>query len=98
MAFDSIDHNYMQAVLETYGFGHKCKNWFKLLNKNLKANILVNCFTTESIKIEQLVKLGNALSCSLFIQYSGFTPGTPVLTQYTPARKRYSPPRNGDEG
>ena len=23
-AFDSIDHNYMQGVLEAYGFGPKC--------------------------------------------------------------------------
>ena len=30
-AFDSVDHNYMQGVLETYGFGPKFKNWFKLL-------------------------------------------------------------------
>ena len=45
----------------------KCKNWFKLLSKNLKANILVNGFTTESINIEQSVKQEDALSCSLFI-------------------------------
>ena len=37
-AFDSVDHNYMQGVLEAYGFHPKCKNWFKLLSKNLKAN------------------------------------------------------------
>ena len=45
------------------------KNWFKLLSKNLKANILVNGFTTESINIEQSVKQGDALSCSLFILF-----------------------------
>ena len=39
----------------------------KLLNKNLKAIILVNGFTTESINIEQSVKQGDALLCSLFI-------------------------------
>ena len=49
-AFDSIDHYYMQGVLEADGFGPKCKNWFKLLSKNLKVNILVNGFTTENIK------------------------------------------------
>ena len=48
-AFDSVDHNYMQEVLEAYGLGLKCKNKFKLLSKNLKANILVNGFTTECI-------------------------------------------------
>ena len=25
-AFDSVDHNYMQEVLEAYGLGLKCKN------------------------------------------------------------------------
>ncbi len=60
-AFDSMDHHFMQEVLEAYGFGPKCKNWFKLLNKNLKANILVNGFTTETINIEQSVKQGDAL-------------------------------------
>ena len=50
-AFDSVDHNYMQGVLEAYGFGPKCKNWFKLLSKNLKANILVNGFTKEKYQL-----------------------------------------------
>ena len=53
--------------VDAYGFGTKCKNWFKLQNKDLKANILVNGFTTESIKIELSVKQGDALLCSLFI-------------------------------
>ena len=61
----------MQGVLEAYGFGTKCKNWFKLLNKNLKANILVNGFTMESIEGKHP-----------FTPYSGFTPGTPVFTYY----------------
>ena len=26
-----------------------------------------------------------------FTPYSGFTPGTPILTQYTSARRRYAP-------
>ena len=56
-AYDSVDHNYMQGVLEAYGFGSKCKNWIKLLSKNLKVNILVNGFTTESINIDQSVSL-----------------------------------------
>ena len=37
------------------GLAQNVKNWFKLLNKNLKADTLVNCFTTESINIEQLL-------------------------------------------
>ena len=43
------------------------KNWFKLGDKNLKANILGNGFINENINIEESVKLGDALSCILFI-------------------------------
>ena len=41
-AFDIVDHEYMFKVLEAYGFGPKFINWVKLLNKNLKAETLVN--------------------------------------------------------
>ena len=34
-AFDSVDHNYMLGVLEAYGFGPKCKNWFYSNGRNL---------------------------------------------------------------
>ena len=50
-----------------YGFGPKFINWVKILNKNLTAEILVNGFKTDKINIEQSVKQGDALSCSLFI-------------------------------
>ena len=57
----------MQEVLKAYGFGPKFINWVKILNKNLTAEILVNGFKTDKINIEQSVKQGDALSCSLFI-------------------------------
>ena len=57
----------MQEVLKNYGFGPKFITWVKLLNKNLTAEILVNGFKTDKINIEQSVKQGDALSCSLFI-------------------------------
>ena len=66
-AFDSVDNEYMQEVLKSYGFGPKFINWVKILNKNLTAEILVNGYTTEKIDFEQSVKQGDALSCSLFI-------------------------------
>ena len=34
-AFDSVDHDYLQEVLEAYVLGPKFKSWFKLLNKNV---------------------------------------------------------------
>ena len=62
-----MDHEYVQKVLKAYGFGPKFINWLNLLNKNLTADILVNGFRTDKINIEQSVKQGNALSCTLFI-------------------------------
>ena len=53
--------------MEAYGYGPKFINWVKHLNTNLKADILVNGFRTDKIDIEQSVKQGDALSCSLFI-------------------------------
>ena len=60
--FDSVDHEYLLKVLEAYGFGPKFINWVKLLNKNLKADILVNGYRTDKIDIEKSVKQGDALS------------------------------------
>ena len=37
------------------------------MNKNLKANILVNGYRTDKIDIEHSVKQGDALPISLFI-------------------------------
>ena len=70
-AFDSVDHEYMQEVLKNHGFGPKFINWVKILNKNLTAEIMVNGYTTEKINIEQSVKQGDALSCSLFMSRKG---------------------------
>ncbi len=52
---------------EAYGLGLKLIIWVKLLNGDLKAEILVNGFRTDKINIEQSEKNGAALSCSLFV-------------------------------
>ena len=67
MPFDSVDHEYMQEVLKSYGFGPKFINWVKILNKNLTAEVLVNGFKTDKINIEQSVKQGDALSCTILL-------------------------------
>jgi len=66
-AFDSVDHNYIKKTLQEYGFGEYFIRSFEILYTNITARILVNGFTTESIKIERGVKQGDALSCALFI-------------------------------
>jgi hypothetical protein len=57
----------MLSTLEACGFGPKSINQVIIQNKNLKADVLVNGFRTEKVNIEQSVKQGEVLSCSLFI-------------------------------
>ena len=66
-AFDSVDHKYIEETLIAYGFGPGFIKIFKTLYKNITARILINGFTSESIRIERGVKQGDALSCAIFI-------------------------------
>ena len=66
-AFDSVDHKYIERTLTAYGFGQGFVRIFQTLYRNITARILINGFTSESIKIERGVKQGDALSCAIFI-------------------------------
>jgi hypothetical protein len=66
-AFDSVDHKYIDKVLDKYGFGNNFRKYFKTLYMDLKARILVNGYLSEAIAIERGVKQGDALSCAIFI-------------------------------
>jgi len=66
-AFDSVDHKYIEETLVAYGFGDGFVRMFKTLYRDISARILVNGFTSESLKIERGVKQGDALSCAIFI-------------------------------
>ncbi len=66
-AFDSVNHSYIDTVLEKYGFGQMFREYFKIIYKDLTAKVLVNGYLSEKISIERGVKQGDALSCSIFI-------------------------------
>jgi hypothetical protein len=66
-AFDLVDHNYIDVILEKYGFGQSFRSYFKLLYRDISAKILINGYFSESIRIERGVKQGDALSCAIFI-------------------------------
>jgi hypothetical protein len=65
-AFDSVNHKYIAQVLEKIGLTNFIPI-FKLLYKNLTNDILINGQASIGFKIENGVKQGDALSCSLFI-------------------------------
>jgi hypothetical protein len=66
-AFDSVNHEYIDQVLEKYGFGNTFRKFFKILYKNISARVLVNGYLSDPINIERGVKQGDALSCAIFI-------------------------------
>jgi exonuclease III len=66
-AFDSVDHDYLIRILKIYNFPETYINWIKMIYTDLSSKVMVNGYTTESFKILQSVKQGDALSCALFI-------------------------------
>jgi len=65
-AFDSVNHEYIAAVLNKIGLVNFTPI-FKLLYKNLENDVLINGQIGTRFKIKNGVKQGDALSCSLFI-------------------------------
>ena len=65
-AFDSVDHNYIERCLQSFG----CSRFvgiFRILYKDLRTNILINGKVVNGYSIRRGVKQGDALSCIIFI-------------------------------
>jgi len=65
-AFDSVNHEYLCAILNKVGLTNFVPI-FKLLYKDLANDIIINGKAEVKFKIGNGVKQGDALSCSLFI-------------------------------
>ena len=55
-AFDSVDHNYMFEAQKRYGISEEFVNLVKMLYNEIRAEILVNGFSTTMIRIRRCVK------------------------------------------
>jgi len=66
-AFDSVNHKYLFHILEKFGFPSEYIGYVKLIYSNISASVMVNGHMGEEFNIDQSVKQGDALSCSLFI-------------------------------
>ena len=66
-AFDSVSHDYLIKVLETYGFPPEFIAVVKVLYANLQATVQVNGFLSKEFRVLNGVKQGDALSCGLFV-------------------------------
>jgi hypothetical protein len=65
-AFDSVNHQYITSLLQRYGL-HNFIPIFQLLYKDLRYDIIINGKIGSGYSLENGVKQGNALSCSLFL-------------------------------
>jgi hypothetical protein len=65
-AFDSVNHDYIEKVIENVGLSNFVPI-FRLLYRDLENDILINGQLGNKFKIKNGVKQGDALSCSLFI-------------------------------
>jgi hypothetical protein len=50
-AFDSVSHNFIKITLRKFGFGDNFIKVFETLYTDLKANVLINGWKSELIRI-----------------------------------------------
>ena len=66
-AFDSIEHPFIQATLESFGFGPQFLQWIRVILNNLESCIMNNGHSTGYFPIERGCRQGDPLSAYLFI-------------------------------
>ncbi len=66
-AFDSVDHNFIDAVLCKFNCSNEFRIIVRVLYNDLSSRVLVNGHISDSYPICRSVKQGDALSCVLFI-------------------------------
>ncbi len=65
-AFDRVEHSFLFAVLEHFGFGNIFKEWITILYKNVMTKVKCNGFLTKPFKITRSIRQGCPLSAQLY--------------------------------
>ena len=66
-AFNSIDHSFMFAVLEKFGFGPNFIYWIRALYNGAESSAMNNGHSTGYFPLERRTRQGDPISACLFI-------------------------------
>ena len=66
-AFDSIEHNFIFAVLRHFGFGETFIHWIKTIFSNCKSCVINNGNATDFFDLKRGTKQGDPISPYLFV-------------------------------
>ena len=66
-AFDSVDHNFLYAVLEKFGFNGNFLCWTKVLMKEQESCVLNGGMSTGFFPLERGSRQGDPISAYMFI-------------------------------
>ena len=66
-AFGSLDHSFLLATLEKFGFGTNFIDWIKIFLNEQESCVINEGVTTQYSKLEKGAQRGDPVSASLFI-------------------------------
>ena len=66
-AFDSVNHNFIFATSEKFGFGPEFIQWVKTLPRNGQSCVMNNGKSTRYFNLERGTRQGDPISAYLFI-------------------------------
>ena len=65
--FDSIDHSFMFAVIEKFGFSPEFVHWIRTLYNGAESSVMNNGHSTGYFPLERGTRQGDPISAYLFI-------------------------------
>ena len=65
-AYDSVDHDFLHAIIKTLNFGESFQKWIKIMYCNVESCVMNNGTSTGYFTIKRGLRQGDPLSCQLF--------------------------------
>ena len=65
--FDSVDHSFLLAVLQKYGFEERFLKWIQIPIKNQESCVVNGGITTKLFSLDRGARQGDPVSAFLFI-------------------------------